>query len=146
MIIELCYTTDDNEVVNKKVSKVNTVNATIKENSSVINPVLILSTFDIKKINYIHIAEWARYYYITDIIALDASHLEVHCKVDVLKSFANGIANSNAIINKQQYDEKSSKYIDDGSYVTECKEVTQYLTFNKVFNTHWYNLIACGGN
>lgn len=146
MIINLCYTASANELVSKVITtRYSRLNAHIKENSSVISPTLIIDTVDVTGINYLYIPAWGRYYYITDIVAIDASHIQITARCDVLKSFESEIRRSSAIIDKQQYDEKTSRYINDNSYVVQCRDAVNSIAFNGGFTASDNILITAGG-
>ena len=123
------------------------VNAIIKGELSVENPVLILDyTGDSNDINYMKIPELNRTYFINEIIKLTGQRYEVHGKSDVLESFKNDILNMNCIINKQQGATQSNMYLDDGSFIIENKEFQTALNFPNGFNDNGeYILITAGG-
>lgn len=146
MTINVCYTSSASEVVHKVVNVIKTVNATIKENSSIINPRLILHNFSITDVNYLYIPLWKRYYYINEIVVLDAERVEVSARVDVLKSFAEDIKKCSAIIDKQSRANLSDKYIDDGSYVERCDKTLQSYAFPSGFTSQANILITAGGD
>lgn len=69
------------------------VTAQIKDNCSIMHPVFILSAtaIDFASTNYLHVADWNRYYYIDNIVALTGARVEVRCSEDVLTSNADAI-------------------------------------------------------
>lgn len=68
-----------------------TVSATLKDNTSVLNPTFIIKTFDLSK-NYI---KWgSRYYFVDDIVILSNDHAEYVCRTDVLATFKSEIGSS----------------------------------------------------
>ena len=147
MQVTLCNTPSERNIINKVIQNVVSVNAIIKGELSVENPVLILDyTGDSNNINYMKIPELNRTYFINEIIKLTGHRYEVHGKSDVLESFKNDILNMNCIINKQQSPMLSNMYLDDGSFVLENKEFNSVLNFPKGFNTNGeYILITAGG-
>ena len=61
-------------------------------------------------------------------------------------SFKNEILNQSVIIDKQENDDDASKYLDDGSYVTENRTFTEILNYPNGFNENpEYILITAGG-
>ena len=147
MQVTLCNTPSERNIINKVIQDVISVNATIKGELSVENPVLILDyTGDSNNINYMRIPELHRTYFINEIIKLTGQRYEVHGKSDVLESFKNDILNMNCIINKQQSATQSNMFLDDGSFVMENKEFNSVINFPNGFNeTGEYILITAGG-
>lgn len=147
MQVTLCNTPSERNIINKVIQDVISVNATIKGELSVENPVLILDyTGDSNNINYMKIPELHRTYFINEIIKLTGQRYEVHGKSDVLESFKNDILNMNCIINKQQSATQSNMFLDDGSFVMENKEFNSVINFPNGFNeTGEYILITAGG-
>lgn len=147
MQITLCNTSSERNIINKVIQDVISVNAVIKGELSVENPVLILDyTGDSNNVNYMKIPELQRTYFINEIIKLTGHRYEIHGKSDVLESFKNGILGMNCIIDKQQGTDKSNLYLDDGSFVVENKEFNSVINFPNGFNdTGEYILITAGG-
>lgn len=147
MQVTLCNTPSERNIINKVIQDVVTVNATIKGELSVENPVLILDyTGDSNNINYMKIAELNRTYFINDIIKLTGQRYEIHGRSDVLESFKDDILAMNCIINKQQGVTQSNMYLDDGSFITENKEFNTVINFPNGFNDAGeYILITAGG-
>lgn len=147
MQVTLCNTPSERNIINKVIQDVISVNAIIKGELSVENPVLILDyTGDSNNINYMKIPELNRTYFINEIIKLTGHRYEVHGKSDVLESFKDGILAMNCIISKQQSATQSNMYLDDGSFVTENREFNTIINFPTGFNdTGEYILITAGG-
>ena len=147
MQVTLCNTPSERNIINKVIQDVISVNATIKGELSVENPILFLEyTGDSNNINYMRIPELHRTYFINEIIKLTGQRYEVHGKSDVLESFKNDILDMNCIINKQQGALQSNMYLDDGSFVMENKEFNTVINFPYGFNENGeYILITAGG-
>lgn len=105
MNISLLYTDAPNNQLNKSVESIADYSGAVaRVNVSVENPVLILeeSVSNIMSANYCYIAEFGRYYYITDKTA-DANGLwTLSLKVDVLKSFATYIDDLKGVVQRQR--------------------------------------------
>lgn len=148
MNIKLCSSVSEIVAINKDVSIINDVSATIKGALSVENPVLILQyKSDIQsKVNYVYIPEYNRYYFVTDIINLTGGRYELHCKVDVLMSFKDYILNLSCIVDKQSSKDNANMYLDDGSFVVQSKEFVDTINFPRGFNDNGeFILITAGG-
>lgn len=147
MNISLCRCNSDHERLDKNITVLKTAMATIKEETSVVDPTFIIQYDSAVGVNfnYVTCSAWGRNYYVRDITALPGSRLAVTCHCDVLSSFANGIRAASAVIDKQETEEIANKYIDDGDYVMECKNVVQVYQFGAGFANHANILITAGG-
>ena len=148
MNIKLCSSASEVVAINKDISIIDDVSATIKGALSVENPVLILQyKSDIQSnVNYVYIPEYNRYYFVTDIINLTGGRYELHCKVDVLMSFKDYILNLSCIVDKQSSKDNANMYLDDGSFVVQSKEFVDTINFPRGFNDNGeFILITAGG-
>lgn len=148
MNIKLCSSTSEIVAINKDISIIDDVSATIKGALSVENPVLILQykSHIQPNVNYVYIPEYNRYYFVTDIINLTGGRYEIHCKVDVLMSFKDYILNLSCIVDKQSSKDNANMYLDDGSFVVQSKEFVDTINFPRGFNDNGeFILITAGG-
>ena len=73
------------------------VTAYLKENTSLVNPVFILSTANFST-NYV---SWnGRYYWVDDIVSIRNGAVEVHCSIDVLATYKTDIGNSSQYVTR----------------------------------------------
>lgn len=148
MEVKLYNTNDEQNVIGKTKTLIDTATCTIKGNISYENPIILL-TYDSNvadSINYMEIAELNRFYFITDIVNLTGGRYEVHCKVDVLESFKDQIFSLTAIVDKTVLATLANQFIDDGSFVCENKEFNTVINFPNGFNENGeYILITAGG-
>lgn len=79
-----------------------TVNANIKDNCSLINPVLLLD-YGHNDFNYIYIPSFGGRYYFVDDIVLNHGLIEVQCSVDVLATYKTEIGSTNMYITRSSY-------------------------------------------
>ncbi|MBO7676879.1 MAG: hypothetical protein J6S49_05140 [Erysipelotrichaceae bacterium] len=73
------------------------INVTLKENTSVLNPIFITKSVP-DSVNYLYVPSTNRYYYVTDIKRPNASLIEIFCHVDVLASYKSAILNTSAMV------------------------------------------------
>lgn len=148
MTVNLCNTPDEQNVIGKARTVIDTVSCTIKGNISYENPILLLS-YDgavADNINYMEIPELNRCYFITDIINLTGGRYEIHGKVDVLESFKDAVLALAAIVDKVNDQNTGNLFLDDGSFIVENKEFNTVLNFPDGFNDEGeYILITAGG-
>lgn len=125
MHIYVSKTNNDRRDVNKNVySETLFENVILKEETSIIDPVLILTGRTLKQcvgLNYVYVPIFGRYYFINDIVATTGNRIELHCHVDVLNTFKKDIYQMNATIVRNEKNRDSA--IVDDQYVTYCKQV-----------------------
>lgn len=121
------------------------VNCNLKGNCSILSPVLIVQDLGITTCNYAEIADFGgRYYFITDMVTLNESTLEVHLAVDVLMSFKDDILASRAIVARNQ--NMYNRYIPDPKFTVLSYERVQTKQFPNSFPTNGkFVLIVAGG-
>ena len=137
MRVILYNTTSDNRVLNKHITLIKEIDAELKDADDVISPTLKIQRFkDWEKVNYIYIESFNRYYYVNTIKQLLGNTILLNCSVDVLMSNKNAIRNLTCIIDKQENSATtySDKYLDDGSFITECRTFNSILNFPQGFN------------
>lgn len=97
MITMILYNmTADRKRINKPedgaLTSKNGVECRLKENTSILNPVILVSKSvldkNYAKANYAYIKEFGRYYFINNIVAVTGGLLEISMEVDVLKTYA----------------------------------------------------------
>lgn len=82
----------DQNIINKKIDLVTELNCTFKDDIDILNPVLLVKNYTSG--NYCYISDFERYYYIDDVGLLKGGVYQLHCSVDVLKSYANELENA----------------------------------------------------
>ena len=93
-----------------------TYSGTLRESSSIINPVITVEepTSALVGYNYCYIAAWNRYYFITDIVAISNFLWEISMRVDVLNTFKTEIKQQTAFIYRTSDNNHiNKKLIDD---------------------------------
>ena len=146
MTIQLCKTADENNVINKTIAIVDTVNATIKGDSSIINPTLILEyKTPLIGINYVFVPDWNRYYFVKDMKAATGGRYEIDLSVDVLQSFKEQILKCGVILSDTEQTGLNN-YLPSESFVVNCKHKTDIVNFsNGLLDNGEYILITAGG-
>ena len=148
MEVILYRNSSENNVIGKSLAQIKSVECNLKNDVSIINPTLVLNyTANIFESNYCFIPKFNRYYFINEIVPITADRCIVKCRVDVLESFKNNILNLDCIVDKQEKEIASNKYINDGSFVTSSKQFNRMIEFPNGFNeTGSYILICAGGS
>ena len=149
MNIILGKTTDDKTKINKTMTSQVTLNGTLKQDCSIITPVITIEFDNPAPYNYARIPGFGRYYYIIDAVNVRNNIWRIHLKTDVLKSFANQIMAQTPIIERTSDASKANMYINDGTLATDTRTQHIYKTFQPVngFNpaTGKFVLVTAGG-
>ena len=139
------YNQSDDRMINKTIVRGQTFTGVLREECSIMNPVIRFESSEVIRYNYAYIPQFQRYYSITDKVAYRDGLWDVSFEVDVLMSFKNDISNLNAVVDKQSSDLIGNEYIDDGSLVTDNVMFQTVYNFLDGFNdTGEYILITAG--
>lgn len=145
MTINLYYNSSENNNVNKNLQLIFTTQAILKNDTTIIDPVLILSNIDnfISSINYLEIPELSRKYFIMDIKSIRNNLWEFKCHIDVLTTYSSKIKEQKAIIKRQE--NKWNLYLDDGIFKTYQNPYIITKAFPNGFKTQNFVLAISGG-
>ncbi len=144
MTIDFMVSKDEPEKINKTPSLVVTLEGSLKNETSIKNPTILVQGNPIGA-NYAYIPEFKRYYFIEDITIVRDNLFTVKMRVDVLYTYRNEIQNLTCVIEKQ-YGSNTDMYIDDGTYRFENKISNEVVSFPNGFNDNPdYILLTAGG-
>lgn len=146
MTIKLYHNDSDKRTVNKTLTNEGELlGAVIIDDTSILTPRLKVRDNGIIMVqyNYCYIADFKRYYYITN-ITISNGYILIDCKVDVLMSYANEIKACTGVIARQE--NVWSGYLDDNeNYVNQYNNTVLKAftsgTFTKNLN---YILLVSG--
>lgn len=158
--IELGNTPSSANVVNKEFFLYNDPQGVLKKGTSIIDPVIVIlcdaNEVWRKSCNYAHIEAFGRWYYITNIVAVDGvvetndqypqpkQLWEFHMHVDVLKSFADEIKAQTAVVARQE--STYNLMLDDGIFMSYQNPKIQTKLFSNPgpFETQEFVLVVAG--
>lgn len=145
MEVVFYYNLSDARCINKELVEGETFIGQMRDEVSIMNPIIRFDTDQIMRYNYAYIPELQRYYSIDDITVFRQGVTDVTMSVDVLMSFRRDILNTIAVVDKQAMQENGDEYIDDGSLVTDNVMLTTIIEYDSGFNsTPEYVLIVAG--
>lgn len=145
MDIKFYQNVSDKRVINKTLNiEYSLTGCQLEEPTSAIDPVFIIDmTEGLYQYNYCYVPYFSRYYYITDMTAIDGQRMAIKCHVDPLMSFKDAILNCyvNSRCNENNYD----MYLPDDRPI-ESRYIRYSKKFNKSFEdfTPSYILITVG--
>lgn len=107
--------------ITKEITDIMNISGTFKEETSISDPVIMISGLTLEQINavnYMSIAEFGRRYFVTGIKVVRNDLVEISAHVDVLSSFSEQIKANSAIIRRQSNSPNWNLYLNDGSLHT----------------------------
>lgn len=145
MDIILYKNNSPNYFVNKVLAGATSFSGTLRDESSVIDPILMLEASNLSQYNYLYIPSFGRFYYINNIESVRNSLWRLTCHVDVLNTYRSEILAHQAIVSKATQQDVSDLMIDDGDWVVENKKVNTVISFPSGLNDGGeYILITAG--
>lgn len=126
--------TSDPRKVSKKIVQVGSpITCQIKEQSSLINPVIEIKSSTLANwinANYAYIDTFNRYYYVDNIVQETAQRVLISLKCDVLMSNQSGIRQLSCTIKRQE--NIYSKYLGDEELPTRAQKTIAYINLGQL--------------
>ena len=145
MKITLYKTSEENNKIDKTLSEPYNMTGSLRNESSVIRPSILVEIENPTNYNYMYIPDFGRYYFIKEMTSVRTNLWRLDCEVDVLKSYANEIKTLTVIIDKNKDYSRTNQYLDDGSFIIENKNTIEIKNFNSGFNDEAsYVLVTAG--
>lgn len=131
--------------LDKSLSSELKLNGKLREESSVVNPSIMIQTTNPSIYNYAYIPEFKRYYFITDMVSVRTGLWEISMHVDVLMSFKDTIKGTQVILSDTETTGQTN-YMAGEQWASNVKNTTNILRFPRSLNTEGtYILITAGG-
>ena len=130
--------------VSKSVDNLFTVSGVLKEDTSIIDPVIKIEC-DLSAVtgcNYLSIPAFGRSYFVNNIRSIRNRLVEFSCHVDVLSSFSSEIRGNTAIIKRQE--NAWNLYLNDGSFKVYQNPNVLTKAFPSGFTTQEFVLAIAG--
>ena len=145
MNLRLCINNSEKNKINKDLTAGVTLSGTLRNESNVVNPSIVINIENPTIYNYAYIEDFKRYYFITDYISLRTGIWQINLKSDVLMSFKDSILASTALINSTETTGKNN-YLSGEQWITNVKNTTNIVNFpNGLLDTGEFILITAGG-
>lgn len=144
MFVNFYTSVDDHRKVNKTLTSINSADVVLKNDTSMLNPVIILKkeSYDFNA-NYFYVGEFGRFYFVNDVKALTGQMVAVSGEVDVLMSFSNAINNLSTMIDRQE--NLTNGYIADREMPVRVDKSVTINKFSGKFSDTNYNYLTVGG-
>lgn len=131
--------------LNKTLQNAYELTGSLKEETSVLNPDVLIEIENPTNYNYAHIPEFGRYYFIKGFTSVRDGLWRVSLDVDVLYSFKDGILNLSGIVSDSEVN-GADNYMTGDVWKSKVKETTTIINFPSGLseNGHFI-LITAGG-
>lgn len=144
MEIKLYISSDETNKIDKTITNEIVLTGTIKDETSVINPIILIEADNLTQYNYCYIPLFKRYYFIKDITVVRNNLFRLFLDIDVLMSYKDEILNLDCIVNKQE--NNSTPYVNDNSRIYENRNFTSIINYRNGFDDDGnFILITAGG-
>ena len=142
--ITLQINSSEKNKLDKEITDIATVSGVLKEDTSIIDPVVKIECdlSNYVNCNYITIPEFGRKYFVNNIRSVRNGLVEFSCHVDVLSSFADSIRSNRAIIKRQE--NKWNLYLNDGTFKVYQNPMVLTKAFPSGFTTQEFVLAVAG--
>ena len=145
MEITLCVNTSEKSKIGKNLTSMNVFSGTLREETSVISPVVLMELENPSGYNYAYIPEFGRYYFISDMVSVRKGLWRISMKVDVLESFKNHILDLGVILSDRE-NMGAENYLSGEVWKAKVKEKTDIINFpSGLSETGHFILITAGG-
>lgn len=146
MQIDLYTYNHEKNKINKSayLSNLLSLQGNLKEQTSIITPVIMLEYNQHFTYNYCYIPEFGRYYFIDNVEVVRTNLYRIYLTVDVLETYKTGILNQSVIIEKNE--NNYNNYLPDENWKTNVKTKTDIINFDSGFLENGeFILITAGG-
>ena len=141
--ITLYSNSASSNTIGKSATAIQSYTGAFREPVSIESPIFTIERNSPIGFNYVYIAEFNRFYYVTGVSVPQHGLVTISCHVDPLESFASIIGNMDAIIRRQE--NQYNLYLDDGIFKAYQNPKHKILTFPNSFNDYSY-ILALAGN
>lgn len=145
MDIYLSEMFDEKNKLNKTLNNTLHLEGTLRNETSILNPSIIIEGDYFGFYNYMYIPQFDRYYFITDIESIRNDLWRINATVDVLMSFKDSLLGCPIILSNTE-STLIENYMPGDIWKTLVKSKTDIINFpSGLNNTGEYVLITSGG-
>lgn len=139
----------DNKSPKNKIGKTlvnaNNITGTLRGETSTSNIQMLVNIVNLNPYNYMYIADFDKYYFITNIISVRTGLWLVNASIDVLESYKNEILQLNVILSDTE-SVGSKQYRNGSCWDVLVKDKTDIISFSDgLLPTGEFILITAGG-
>ena len=131
--------------IGKNLTGAITISGTLREQTNVIEPDILVSMENPTTYNYAYISAFKRYYFIKDITSVRNGLWRLHLAVDTLETYKTEILNCSGILDSTN-ETGLDNYLSGEQWITNVKNTTNIVNFPNGFNDNGeFILITAGG-
>lgn len=144
-VITLYHNADEHRVLNKRLSDEREFNIVLKEETSSLNPQIILqSDYDLSTYNYAFIDITNRYYYCT-ITLMENGLFVINMEVDVLMSYKDGIKNLMGLVERVENTDYKNMDIPNNDIITQRGTTTKIIKYPRSLDKNNQYILVTNG-
>ena len=134
----------ERERIDKDITTFGTVSGVLKNETSIIDPIIEIEIglSNVINCNYITISDFGRSYFVNDILSIRNGLVEFHCHCDVLSTYKDQIRSNYAIVRKQE--NNWNLYLNDGSFKVYQNPIVLTKAFPSGFTVQEFVLAIAG--
>lgn len=143
--ITLMNNRDELNKITKSPITVMTLTGTLREQTDIVDPEINVEyNGTLTNVNYMHIPELHRYYFITKIESVRTGLWRIYGHCDVLKTYSEGILGTECVVARSE--SKYNLYLNDSAFKVYANPRLQCANFPNKFDGESYVLIMNGAN
>lgn len=144
-VVTLYHNADEHRVLNKRISDVRVFDVVLKEETSSLNPQIILqSDYDLSTYNYAFIDVTNRYYYCT-ITLMENGLFVINMEVDVLMSYKDGIKNLMGLVERVENTDYKNMDIPNNDIITQRGTTTKIIKYPRSLDKNNQYVLVTNG-
>lgn len=141
--IKLMNNQEELNKISKSPATVMTLTGTLREETDIVNPQINIEyNGTLTNVNYMYIAEFHRYYFITKIESIRTGLWRIYAHCDVLKTYAEGILGCDCVVARNEND--YNLYLNDAYFKVYSNPRLQVANFPNKFSGESYVLVMKG--
>lgn len=145
MEITLYINNSETNKIKKSLSGAVTLSGTLRNESNIVNPSILINADNPSRFNYAYIPEFKRYYFIKDITSVRNNIWNIQLQSDVLMSFSDQILACSGILDETTAT-GSNNYLRGRNWIANEKNKTDIVSFaNGLLENGEFILITAGG-
>lgn len=145
MDIYLYVNSSEKNRMGKVLSNETIISGSLKDETSVVSPVIIFEYNNPANFNYAYIPDFNRYYFISNFTVIRTGLWSMSMRVDVLESFKDAIKTIPAIVSNSEVN-GADEYLSGDVWKSKVKEKTDIINFSSgLSESGHFILITAGG-
>lgn len=145
MNLNLYVNSSEKNKIGKTLTNSITLQGTLREETNLINPSIVVEGDDFSQYNYAYIPKFKRKYFIESMDVIRKNLWRLNLRVDVLDSFKTSILAQNVILAGSE-ENGANDYLTGEQWVPKVKSLTDIINFSSgLLDSGEYILITAGG-